>query len=35
MTNRIIVPVIEAEKLSFDAFDIQELKRCSGSLLNM
>lgn len=27
MTNRLIVPVIEAEKLSFDAFDIQELKK--------
>lgn len=27
MTSRLIVPVIEAEKLSFDAFDIQELKK--------
>ena len=25
--NKLIVPVIEAEKLSFDAFDIQELKK--------
>ena len=27
MANRLIVPVIEAEKLSFDAFDTQELKK--------